>query len=129
MMTENARLFRWSSCWSTRNFLCYSFETNSFSSPTLHIQYEKGALDDKKIPANNDRSFDGISYMYTNDIALLQIDLTISRLLMYLFNRIWIIGHPIGRLLNKWLACFAWFMSTRTNKEKDEFSLKNRKLY
>lgn len=43
-MTENARLFRWSSCWGTRNFLRCSFETNSSSLPSLRIQHEKGTL-------------------------------------------------------------------------------------
>lgn len=124
MMTENVRLFRWSLCCGTRNFLRWSFGTNPSSLPSLRVQHEKGALsiaDDKKIPTNNDRSFVGAFYMYTNDIASLQIDLTVSRLLMYLFDHIWIIGHPIGPLLNKWMFASRDLYRWRREKKKKKF--------
>jgi len=84
-------IVRWSSCWGTRNFLRCFFWNELLLSPVIaHPARKRCAhiVDDKKIPANNDRSFVGAFYMYTNDIASLQIDLTVSRLLMYLFDHI-----------------------------------------
>lgn len=103
-MTENVDS-RWSPRSCTRIFLHRFWnEIPLFFPPHIiaHPARKRYAriADDKKIPTNNDHSFIGAFHMYTNDITSLWISSAVLRLLMYLFDHIWIIGLPIGPLLN-----------------------------
>lgn len=110
---------------------CAAFETKSPSFSPPHIiahPARKSIADDKKIPTNNDHSFVGAFHMYTNDIASFWISLAVPRLLMYLFDHIWIIGLPIGPLLNKWVTCLVWLMSVKERKkEREKFVIRRKK--
>lgn len=133
MMTENVDS-RWSPRSCTRNFLrCFWNEIPLFFPPHIiaHPARKRYArIADDKIPTNNDHSFVGAFHMYTNDIASFWISSAVPRLLMYLFDHIWIIGLPIGPLLNKWVTCLVWLMSVMERKKEREIrdQKKERKL-